>query len=226
MGKNFSANNKAENRNKNDLYSTPKSLTRLFLDKFSHNFNIDDIIAEPCYGKGAMYDVIREYFKGGLISSDIYNYITNEYDESMNFLLTNNHYQKNKIEVDYIITNPPYKLATEFVYKCKEVANKGFTMLLPLSYLHGYARYDTIFNKEDNYKLKTVDVFTRYPLLEENFSDDGTHSTGMMVYSFMYWEKGYNGLPTIDWLDNNPFIKGSKKRLLKDESKGLFDGMY
>jgi len=184
MGKNYSCNNKAENRNKNDFYQTPYSMTRLLLD--NEYFDYNKCILEPCCGHNAIVDILKEKWNQNLITY---------YDIEKDFFTETKQYE-------YIILNPPYKLAFDFILKCKSVCKK-FAMLLPLNYLHGKKRYDNIYCDKD-YPLKKVYVFTRYPLLTcEDVRPDGKYKTGMMVYAWFIFEKGFNDDATIKWLDNN-----------------------
>ena len=76
-------------------------------------------------------------------------------------------------------------------------------MLLPLNYLHGKKRYDDIYC-DNNYPLRKVYIFTRYPLLtDKNVREDGCYNTGMMVYAWYIFEKDYIGKAEINWIDNN-----------------------
>lgn len=179
------------NRNKSDFYQTPYSLTRLFLNM--NDFDKTKTILEPCNGKGAITKILKEYNFKDIITNDIND------KEGIDFLKWN---EDNKIS--QIITNPPYRLAYDFVLKCKKVCDR-FALLLPLSYLHGKKRYDYIYNV-DTFKLKKVYIFTRYPLLTDKVYENGKHKTGMMVYSWFVWDKDYKGLPEINWLDNNSYV--------------------
>ena len=194
-GKNFSANNATGKRRKSDFYETPYSITRKFLSV--EEFDYDLTICEPACGAGAIVKVLKE-------NTD--NVVA--YDVEKNFLTETKQYE-------YIITNPPFSIAQEFILKAKQVAKKKFAFLLPLSYLHGKKRYDEIYSDRE-YPLKKVYVFTRYPMLGEALREDGKYNTGMMVYAWYVWTNGYSGLPTVDWLDNNEDVL-SKKDMEKSE---------
>ena len=196
-GKNFSANNATGKRKKSDFYETPYTLTRKFLDV--EYFNKNSTVCEPACGGGAISKVLNEYWEDDNITA---------YDKETNFLWDYNDY-------DYIITNPPFSLAFEFIQKAKQLAKSKFALLLPLSYLHGKKRFDEIYSDRD-YGLEKVYVFTRYPMLGEPLREDGKYNTGMMVYAWYVWTNGYSGQPTIDWLDNNEDVL-SKKDLQKQE---------
>lgn len=179
-GKNFSCNNVDDKRHKSDFYQTPYCLTNLLLEK-------EDLIGsvlEPACGYGAIVKCLPRCDK-------CYDIGFNFFNETESF--------------GTVITNPPFSLAKEFILKAKEVANNKIMFLLPLSYLHGKERYDIIYSDRD-FPLKKVYVFTRYPLLEDTVREDGKHKTGMMVYAWFVWEKGYKGNPEIAWLDNNDFV--------------------
>ena len=190
-GKNFSANNATGKRKKSDFYETPYTLTRKFLDV--EYFEKSGTVCEPACGGGAITKVLNEYWENDKITA---------YDKETNFLWDFDEY-------NYIITNPPFSLAFEFIQKAKQLAKSKFALLLPLSYLHGKKRYDEIYS-DKNYGLEKVYVFTRYPMLGESLREDGKYNTGMMVYEWYVWTNGYSGQPTIDWLDNNEDVLSKK----------------
>jgi hypothetical protein len=191
-GKNFSANNASGNRKKSDFYETPYSITRhlLRVEEFDYSLTI----CEPACGDGAIVKVLREKTNNIVF-----------YDIEKNFLTETEQY-------DYIITNPPFSIAYEFIQKAKIVAKKKFAFLLPLSYLHGKKRYDDIYSDKE-YPLKKVYVFTRYPMLGETLREDGKYNTGMMVYAWFIFQKGYNGPSMVDWIDNNDDVLSKKDTL-------------
>ena len=190
-GKNFSANNATGKRKKSDFYETPYTLTRKFLDV--EYFNKNSTVCEPACGGGAITRVLKEHWEDDKITA---------YDQETNFLWETGEY-------DYIITNPPFSIAFEFIQRAKLVAKSKFAFLLPLSYLHGKKRFDEIYS-DRTYGLEKVYVFTRYPMLGEALREDGKYNTGMMVYAWYVWTNGYSGLPTVDWLDNNEDVLSKK----------------
>ena len=190
-GKNFSANNATGKRKKSDFYETPYTLTRKFLDV--EYFNKNSTGCEPACGGGAITRELKEHWEDDKVTA---------YDQETNFLWETGEY-------DYIITNPPFSIAFEFIQRAKLVAKSKFAFLLPLSYLHGKKRFDEIYS-DRTYGLEKVYVFTRYPMLGEALREDGKYNTGMMVYAWYVWTNGYSGLPTVDWLDNNEDVLSKK----------------
>ena len=183
-GKNFSRNNVSGKRRKNDFYQTPKNLTRRFLNE--EPFDKSCSVLEPACGQNAITTVLEEYWDKKHISS---------YDIEKNFFSETD-------QCDYIITNPPFSKALDFIIKAKSVATKKFAFLLPLSYLHGKKRFDTIYS-DKAYGLEKVYVFTRYPLLSDAIRDDGKYRTGMITYAWYVFTNNFSGDPKIFWLDNN-----------------------
>ena len=190
-GKNFSANNATGKRKKSDFYETPYTLTRKFLDV--EYFNKNSTVCEPACGGGAITRVLKEHWEDDKVTA---------YDQETNFLWETGEY-------DYIVTNPPFSIAFEFIQRAKLVAKSKFALLLPLSYLHGKKRFDEVYS-DRTYGLEKVYVFTRYPMLGEALREDGKYNTGMMVYAWYVWTNGYSGLPTVDWLDNNEDVLSKK----------------
>ena len=189
-GKNFSANNSMGKRRKSDFYETPYSITSHLLEV--EDFNKSLTVCEPACGDGAIVKILEKKWDNVVA-----------YDIEKNFLWETENY-------DYIITNPPFSLAYEFVQKAKQIATEKFAFLLPLSYLHGKKRYDNIY-MDKQYGLKKVYVFTRYPMLGESLREDGKYNTGMMVYAWYIFENHYSGLPVIDWIDNNEDVLSKKE---------------
>lgn len=183
-GKNFSCNNLGQ-RKPSDFYETPYSITGRFIT--AEKFDKDKSILEPASGHGAIVKVLKKHKYKNIKFYDLLN--------GKDFL------EETKT-FNYIITNPPFSIAYEFINKCKELATDKFALLLPLSYLHGKKRFDNIYS-DNKYKLKTVYVFTRYPMLGDALRSDGRYRTGMMVYAWYVWEKKYKGEPVVRWLDNN-----------------------
>jgi len=189
-GKNFSCNNVGQ-RKKSDFYETPYCLTQLLLEKEE----LEEPILEPACGNGAIVKILLNKYK----DIDFY-----DIQEGQDFFNERNKYRT-------IITNPPYSLAFEFIQKAKTIC-PNFYFLLPLAYLHGKKRYDILYH-DPIYPLKQIYVFTRYPLLGETLREDGKTNTGMMVYAWYHFAKHYRSKPTINWLDNNPYILNNSDKI-------------
>ena len=177
----YVGHNSNNDREKDDFYPTPPQATQSLLDRQKFEGNI----WECACGNGAMSEII---IKSGynVYSSDL---IDRGYGETgIDFL-------KSDKKVDNIVTNPPFKLATEFTLKSFELARKKAVMLSKISYLEGIKRRTLIFNQN---KLEKVLIFSR----RVPFKKESTNKLagGLMAFGWFIYDVNYNGKPTIDWI--------------------------
>jgi hypothetical protein len=173
-----------ENRKPNDFYNTPTSLTDHLLRV--EEFNKTLTICEPATGNNAIADVLRRNWNPDLVTS---------YDLEVDFF-------KDETDYDYIITNPPFSKATDFILHAKKRVKKKFCLLLPLNYLHGKQRYEEVYT-DRKYGLSKVHILTRSLLLNDGpIRRDGKAKGGMLVFAWYVFENGYDGQPQISWIDN------------------------
>ena len=107
--------------------------------------------------------------------------------------------QEGNGNLDYdIITNPPYKYATEFVNKALSIIGDGHrvAMFLKLTFLEGKTRYDALFKPTPPHY---VYVYTFRALCSKNGKFDEA-SSGPIAYAWYIWDKGYKGEPIIRWI--------------------------
>ena len=191
MGKCYSKCDRGQ-RNKSDFYQTPYSITKALLKK--EFFSKKRIILEPACGRSAITYVLIEN-----------EYSVEQYDKFHRLIHIKKDFLKEDRLYKYIITNPPYSLANEFIKKAMEICTNKFAFLLPLNYLQGQKRYDNNIwcNQEEEFELVRVHVFTRMPTLKNTIRSDGKFETGMQAYAWFVWErKIYCRLtPIISWID-------------------------
>jgi hypothetical protein len=171
------------NSSAHDYYATTPLAAELLLtlDWFSD-------IWECCSGGGHLAEV---FDKHGLLArySDIIDYGNNA--EIIDFV----HY-RGGWHGD-IITNPPYKFATEMAYNALRILHEGrkLALLLPTRYLSGQERRRLF----DRYPLHTVWISSSrsiYCALNGNFNV-GTGNNSAIDYAWFVWHKGYNGSTSL-----------------------------
>ncbi len=194
-GKNFRARNPAKAR-KGDLFETPYSMTWQLLEK--EWFSSCEVILEPAAGNGAIVRALEDKLLPGAIVN--WYDIAAEGKHGLDFLTV----EWGPV-YSYIITNPPYTLATEFILKAKEVAAEKFAFLLPLDYLHGQDRFNRLYH-DDEYALARVWVFTRRPNLESKIREDGKYPTGTLTFAWFVWDKRHRGPYQGGWIDNQKYV--------------------
>lgn len=169
---------------KDDLYETPPEATRALLRVES----LPHWIWEPAAGRCAIVDVLNDNGHA-VIAHDLVDY--GDLDASgRDFLMeTKPPYEW----VDTIVTNPPYKLAADFVRKGLEICPKVI-MLLRLTFLESEGRSDIL----DCGKLSRVHVFSnRLPMMHRD-SWSGPRSTNTVCFAWFVWERDHQGPATID----------------------------
>lgn len=138
------ANRSAVDRNKTDFYATPPEVTDALL-YFLHCKELlkrDHVIWEPACGNRAMVNVMlrRGYT---VIPTDLYYQNPNE--PGLDFLTANN-------KCDWIITNPPFSQATEFIQHALELG-KPCAFLLKSQFWHAKSRLQLFRNHPPSYVL-------------------------------------------------------------------------
>lgn len=96
---------------------------------------------------------------------------------------------------DNIITNPPFKLAKQFVEKSLSVAKRKVAIIQRLAFMESKERYEMFTTTP----LKTVYVFSKRLNMYANGLVDKTKS-GMLAFAWYVWDKDYTGKPYIKWI--------------------------
>jgi hypothetical protein len=170
----------SKDREKNDFYSTPPIAVQklLLVESFKGK------IYECCCGEG---HISKELELNGydVESTDLIDrgFGTPKID----FLLE----QEKR---DNIITNPPFKLATQMVRHAQNIAKYKIAMLLKLTFLEGVERYKLF--KE--FPPIRVWVFSKRVTTQKNA--DKAISGGMICFAWFIWEKNNKKNPQIGWL--------------------------
>lgn len=179
-------------RQEDDYYATPPKAVKelLTLEKFSHQ------ILEPCCGEG---HISKTLIDAGfdVESSDLVN--RGFGDRFCSIMDLTGPYDKD------IITNPPYKYATEFCEKCLELITEGhkLAMYLKLTFLETSKRY-YLFKK---YPINKIYVASKRLGCGKNgefasVDDDGElYNGGAVCFAWFVWTKGYNGPTIVDFFN-------------------------
>ena len=174
-------------REKNDYYATDPRAMGDLLSKERFNKKI----WEPACGEGNLSEVLKlhgyEVFSTDLIDRGYQ-------DQIMDFLQSDQEWDGD------IITNPPFKYATEFIQKGLESLRMGgkMAMFLKINYLSGKRRYKEIYSKFPPYR---VYVFTGRRSCSRNNRPEGFKGNNGMDYCWMIWEKGQIGPTELRWIE-------------------------
>jgi len=169
-------------RQKDDFYPTPPDATEALLayEQFS------DDVWEPACGNGAISKVFERHGYD-VISTDLndFGYGTSKRD----FLLEHSRL------ADCVVTNPPYRLADQFICHAINLGVVKHAWLLRLAFLEGQRRYDGLFSL---YPPRRVYVFSRRLTLWRG--DEEVAGQGTTAYAWFVWEQDFPGPTTVHWI--------------------------
>ena len=169
-------------RQKDDWYPTPPEATEALLacEQFTKR------IWEPACGDGAISEVLSAH--GHSVTSTDLNFYG--YGQpGCDFLM------ERKRLADTIITNPPYKLATEFITHAIELGVDTHAWLLRLAFLEGKARYQTLYSQ---HPPASVHVFSGRVTIWRG--DQKASGSGTTPYAWFVWRKDHEGAPRLGWI--------------------------
>lgn len=177
-----------------DFFPTPPWATRALMEKvIRKEWRQEETCWEPAAGLGHMSDTLAEYFQK-VMPSDIHNYGRDF--AVRDFLDDGSLFQQPKIYHDWIITNPPFNLASEFVKQALELAYVGVAVLVRTSWAESIERYETLFK---HHAPDIWAVFTeRVPMVKGRVDSSASSATS---YSWVVWLKdGQFGDTNMMWI--------------------------
>ena len=191
-------NNKAI-REENDFYATDPSAIDKSI-RFFEEIELSDNLWEPACGQLHLSCRLKDYGYN-VVSSDLVK--RNDYCIKLDFLQSTKMLENS----EDIITNPPFKLASDFVKKSMELLNNGrfAVFLLKIQFLETETRAELF----KNCGLKYVGVFSNRICCAMNgefdkyFKQDkitGQYRGGTQCYAWFVFQKGYNGEPVLKFI--------------------------
>lgn len=190
---NLGASNHAKcERQEDDYYATSPRAVEMLLEKESFAKDIWE-----CASGGGHISKVLEKAGYNVLKTDIID------REKNGTVIIEDFLESNRIFDGDIITNPPYKLAQEFVEKALDSVTDGHkvVMYLRLGFLEGKKR-QRLFKTN---QLKKVYVAAARMGCAPNgqFHDMKNECEGGAVaFAWFVWEKGYNGNAEISWFND------------------------
>lgn len=172
-----------------DDFPTPPWGTRAFLSHYFQNENVGDLsVWEPACGRGHMAQVLAEYF-GTVRGSDVADY---GYGEVQDFLTGLSGVKS----VDWVITNPPFRLAEDFFARGLQVARKGVALLTRTVFIESVGRFERVF--KPNPPTTILQYSERVPMVKGRVDRKASTATG---YAWLIWDfdRATAGT-TLDWV--------------------------
>lgn len=140
---------------------------------------------EPACNRGHMVDPLGEYFSA-VWCSDIHDYgLEGAFQHDFLFPVTPHVMEWCGSVPDWIITNPPFRLAEQFIERASNVAKVGFAMIVRTSFLEGVGRYTNLFSR--NPPSIIAQFSERVPMVKGRLTATGSTAT---AYCWLVWIDG------------------------------------
>lgn len=190
-----------EAKDSTDNFPTPPWATRALIEHVIgdvHSLKSMSCL-EPACGQGCMVNPLREYF-GEVEYSDAYPYGFGPIRDFLDYPFEIGSH-------DWVITNPPFRLAEDFVQRALIVARRGVAMLARTVFLESSGRYEGIFKTHPPSKF--AQFAERVPMVKGRLDRKASTATG---YAWFVWEKGdQTPYPRLMW------VPPCRKALERDE---------
>lgn len=130
---------------------------------------------------------LAEYF-GEVTSYDVFDY---SFGGIADFLETKHDDQS----FDWVITNPPFKLAEEFIKRSIKIARHGVAMLTRTVFIESVGRYQRLF--EPTPPSAFAQFVERVPMVKGRVDKKASTATG---YGWLVWEKDRPAGSQLLWI--------------------------
>jgi hypothetical protein len=175
-----------------DLYETPVVAVQALL----RHERLPRVIWEPACGPGAIVKVLRAAGHQ-VVASDLVDYGTDLQDHARRDFLFE---RRAPDGVQAIVTNPPFKLASEFVAHALDLCPR-VVMLLRLSFIESVSRTAIL----DGGHLARIHVFkNRLPMMHRA-GWTGPKVSNPTAFAWFVWNRDHRGPATlnrISWSDD------------------------
>lgn len=177
----------AQKHDRTDPYEdfpTPPWGTRALMEHIvKPRFNISQhTCLEPAAGSGHMAWTLGEYFTD-VLGVDI--------RDGFDFLATDIRPRS----YDWVITNPPFKHAEEFIHRALVIARSGVAIFARSVFIEGQGRYQRLFSM---FPPAYVCQFVERIALVKGRLD--RHASTATAYSWFVWDINYTGKTEFLWI--------------------------
>lgn len=142
---------------------------------------------EPACGRGHMAVTLAEYFRE-VNASDVFDYSFGAVADFMKAKHAENSF-------DWVITNPPFRLAEEFIGRAMKIARHGVAMLTRTVFIESVGRHERLF--KINPPSRFAQFTERVPMVKGRVDKKASTATG---YAWLIWEKDRLGASELAWV--------------------------
>lgn len=169
-----------------DDFPTPPWATRALLENVIGPDKKGLDCLEPACGAGHMARPLSEYFSQ-VHSQDIADYNFGGVQDYLN-------YSPDK-KWDWVITNPPFRLAEGFIDQALSMSKQGCAFLVRTTFVESIGRYNRLFSKRPP---ETVAQFVeRVPMVKGRLDKKASTATG---YCWLIWSNNTSKSSEMVWI--------------------------
>ena len=185
-----------------DFFPTPPWATRALLEHVIPEAG--GTAWEPAAGQGHMADVLKERFRV-VWRSDVHDY--GGLDAVGSFTGVGPDVLPSPDPApNWIITNPPFNLALEFVERALDTAHDGVAVLLRSTWLESVERYERLFSTRA--PAIVAPFVERVPMVKGRWDPSASSAT---AYTWFVWEVPFRTTTQLKWIP-----PGCRRGLTKD----------
>lgn len=158
-------------------FPTPPWATRALCEWLQERYMIAPRMTcrEPAANRGHMVRPLREYF-GQVEASDIFDY-------GAGFPQLDYLFGPEPEPVDWTITNPPFRLAEQFIGRALRTSRKGVAVFVRSAFIEGQERHERLFSVMSPTDL--LQFAERVALFKGRLVQDGSTAT---AYCWLVWQ--------------------------------------
>lgn len=175
-----------------DDFPTPPWATRALIEHvIDPAAVIGDSCWEPACNRGFMSRPLAEYFQT-VHTSDIHDYGIGAFIGD--FLFPSSFPNGRFDAPEWVITNPPFRLAEQFIGRARGIATVGCAVIVRTSFLEGVGRYAGLFKETPP---NVIAQFTeRVPMVKGRYDPKASTATS---YTWLVWLHGEIGTEFV-WI--------------------------
>lgn len=182
---------RAEPHDSLDDFPTPPWATRALCERLHDTPPIWGLtVREPAANRGYMARPLAEYFSRVQVS-DIHDY-------GVGFDVDDYLFGADPSPVDWTITNPPFRLAEQFIERALRTSTSGVAMIVRAAFLEGQGRFERLFSRV---APSAILQFTERVVMHRGrVTADGSTAT---AYAWLVWDRPGHGPARdtrFDWI--------------------------
>lgn len=164
-----------------DDFPTPPWATRALCEFLRHSgsgWQLENCsVREPAANRGHMVKPLEEYF-GSVDASDVHDY-------GAGYPVRDYLFPGPLEVVDFTITNPPFRLAEQFLERMAATSSFGWAVIVRAAFLEGQGRFERLFSQNPpSYVLQFTE---RVVMHKGRLAPEGSTAT---AYAWLVWVDG------------------------------------